>query len=123
MGLFLCKTQRKKEKPQQIRVHVENIHLEEKEKIEQSQKQSFEIPPNKEEMSFVVYGEGMTQLQNLGNFHINDNEDLTIRISKQELLLLTEDNQDVLNFLKNYQPKEDNVKIKELTDKGVDLRA
>lgn len=51
--------------------------------------------------SFLLYGEDISKVRNTALFDLKNLKDMTMRISKNELLLLTEDNIDIRNILKS----------------------
>ena len=53
-----------------------------------------------ETFSFIVYGNEVSKVRHTFLAELNNMKDLTLKISKNQLLLFTEDNQDLLNLLK-----------------------
>lgn len=51
--------------------------------------------------SFMLYGEDLSKVKNTALFELKNMRDLTMKISRNELLLLTEENADIRNILRN----------------------
>lgn len=57
--------------------------------------------PEQNEMSFVLYGEDLSKVRQTFLADLNNMKDYTLKLSKNEMLLLTEENRDIMRILKS----------------------